>query len=322
MRRLLAGVLCAALLGLGPAVAPAGAADGTLVVPAASATLPPSWHEAFRVGYGKKRSQLGTSRGGDSGTLRLGPEYGAPAPDGSWWFLDAAKKRLAHYSPAGRYLGQARIPQRLLVGGRYFQWQLPFVMADGTLVASRQDPAGSHLLRLRGTVVDEIAVDGRGFYPAYSDGKRLYGFAGGRLVKVNPATGGSKPVAAMRTPSGSRFNVAVGKRLTVALASGQVSLALRTASGARAHVGLQLRAGTDDTLHLYLLGAGEDDESVQLAGATQVSPDGVVAPVEALPDPFTEADPGSPAQLAMAAGSSTPQLVHVLPDGVHVYQRG
>jgi hypothetical protein len=46
-----------------------------------------------------------------------------------------------------------------------------------------------------------------------------------------------------------------------------------------------------------------------------------VAEVEALPDPFGEADPGSPAQLVMAPGASTPVLVYVLPDGVHIYER-
>jgi hypothetical protein len=35
----------------------------------------------------------------------------------------------------------------------------------------------------------------------------------------------------------------------------------------------------------------------------------------------SEADPGSPAQLVMAPGSSTPMLVYVLDDGVHVYER-
>ena len=51
------------------------------------------------------------------------------------------------------------------------------------------------------------------------------------------------------------------------------------------------------------------------------SPDTWGSPTEALSSPFSEADPGSPAQLAMASGSSTPMLVYVLDDGVHVYER-
>lgn len=56
-----------------------------------------------------RSSALGTAPGGDSGSLDIGPEYGAPGPDGTWWFLDAAKARIAHYDSAGRYLDQVRI---------------------------------------------------------------------------------------------------------------------------------------------------------------------------------------------------------------------
>jgi hypothetical protein len=300
--------------------APPARAGQILVVPAASATLPPTWRQVFVVRYGGRNNQLGTSPGGDAGTLQIGPEYGAPAPDGTWWFLDAAKLRLAHYNPTGRYLGQVRIPRRLLVGGRYFQWQLPHVMADGALVAARQDPDGTFLLRLRHGTVDEIPVDGS-FFPTYDDGRRLYGFAGRKLVSVNPRTGALKRVTSFRTPAGTPFTLSVGRRLEIGLPSGQLSIALRTASGARARVGLQARAGADDSLHLYLVGAGADHPSRQLVGATSVSPSGAVAPVEGLPNPFSDADPGSPAQLVMRPGSSTPMLVYVLPDGVHVYSR-
>jgi hypothetical protein len=96
---------------------------------------------------------------------------------------------------------------------------------------------------------------------------------------------------------------------------------MRTTSGAIAHVGTQFRVGADDTVHLFLFGIGEDDESVQLVGYTSVSPAGAVSQVEGLPNPFSESDPGSPAQLVMAPGSSTPMLVYVLEDGVHVYER-
>ena len=81
-------LLAAALLAVASVAASAsqpsdqsGRRDQTLVVPAASSTLPATWHQVFAVGYGKKRSLLGTAPGGDSGTLRIGPEYGAPGPD-------------------------------------------------------------------------------------------------------------------------------------------------------------------------------------------------------------------------------------------------
>ena len=102
---------------------------------------------------------------------------------------------------------------------------------------------------------------------------------------------------------------------------GATLIQTRTATGAIAHVGVQARAGSDGVVQLYLLGYGDDDESVQLVGFVSVSPTGVVSALDALPDPFSEADPGSPAQLVVAPGTSTPQLVYVLPDGVHVYAR-
>ncbi|HEX5088652.1 MAG TPA: hypothetical protein VFV89_12650 [Nocardioides sp.] len=320
MRAGLVGVLVAGLAGLAPAPAPA--AVQTLVVPAASSSLPATWHEVFHVGYGRKKRLLGTSRGGDSGTLRIGPEYGAPGPDGSWWFLDAAKQRLAHYSRTGRYLGQVRIPQRLLVGGRYFQWQLPHVLANGWLVAQRLTPSGTSLLRLRDDRLDEIRVAGR--RPAsltYDDGKRLYGYVGKhRLVSVNPRSGAMKAVAAYRTPSGSHFTLEDDFDHG-SIRVGSTVLPTRTTSGAVAHVGLEARVGADDVLHLFLLGYGDDHESVQLVGGVSVTLAGVASAVDRLPNPFSEADPGSPAHLVVAPGSSTPMLVYVLPDGVHVYAR-
>lgn len=292
-----------------------------LVMPAAVPTMPAAWEERFVIGYGPGMKLLGTAPGGDSGSLDIGPEYGAPGPDGTWWFLDAAKRRIAHYDADGRYLDQVRISRKLLVDGRYFQWQLPHVLADGALVAARQTPEGTALLRLREGVLDEIAVDGS-FFPTYDDGQRLYGFSRrGKLVAVDPSDGSMQAVRYLQTPSGVPFSLKVGDQLRVEVAGISKVLPLRTSSGAPAHVGVQLRAGADGTLHLYLVGSGEDDESVQLVGATQVSPDGKVAEVEALANPFSDSDPGSPAQLVMAPGSSNPMLVYVLTDGVHVYER-
>lgn len=292
-----------------------------LVMPAAAPAMPAAWRERFVIGYGPGMELLGTAPGGDSGSLDLGPEYGAPGPDGSWWFLDAAKARIAHYDTAGHYLDQVRISRKLLVAGRYFQWQLPHVLADGSLVAARQTTQGTALLRLRDGVLDEIAVDGS-FVPTYDDGRRLYGFtARGKPVAADPSDGSLESARRFRTPAGLPFSLEVGGRLKIELAGTSKVLPIRTASGAQAHVGVQVRAGADGTLHLYLIGSGEDDESIQLVGATQVSPDGQVTEVEALANPFSDSDPGSPAQLVIAPGSSNPMLVYVLSDGVHVYER-
>ena len=294
-----------------------------LVVPPAAEAMPAAWQEQFVIGYGPGKQLLGTSPGGDSGTLDIGPEFGAPGRDGSWWFLDPAKRRIAHYDATGRFLDQVKIPRRLLVGGRYFQWSLPHVLADGTLVATRLDPDRAWLLRLRDSSLDEVPVDGF-VAPTYDDGELLYGFIGhGKYAVVDPADGSLQPTSSFLTPSGTPFLIDVRDRFRVHLPDSGVSMALpvRSMSGARAHVGVEVRAGADDTLHLLLYGAGEDDESLQLVGATMVSPTGEVAEVEALPNPFSQSDSGSPAHLVIAPGSSTPMLVYVLSDGVHVYAR-
>jgi hypothetical protein len=133
-------------------------------------------------------------------------------------------------------------------------------------------------------------------------------------------TGKATRVTSLRTPSGTHVSLKVDFD-PGAIRIGSTVLQTRTASGAVAHVGIEARAGADDVLHLFLLGYGDDDESVQLVGAISVTPAGVVSPVDALPNPFSDADPGSPAQLVIAPKSSTPMLVYVLTDGVHVYER-
>lgn len=300
---------------------------GRLVIPAAAASLPDSWREKFAIPYGRGQALLGTSQGGDSGgTVLYGPEYGAAGPDGTWWFLDYAKGRLAHYDANGTYLDMLKIDKKLLVDGRYYQWQLPHVLADGSLVASRYSDPDSYLYRVIDGTADEIVVEGD-FFPTYDDGVSLFGFVGGsETAEVDPRTGALDRVDYFTTPSGLRFAVRMdfdkGKlRIELPDAGISRSLPIRTTSGARAHVGLLVRAGADDTVHLFLTGAGEDDESVQLVGYTSVSPSGAVSPVEGLPNPYSPSDPGSPAQLVMAPGSSTPMLVYVLEDGVHVYER-
>ncbi|HEX6221316.1 MAG TPA: hypothetical protein VF115_09495, partial [Acidimicrobiia bacterium] len=110
--------------------------EPTLLLPSAS-EFGPDWSEVLVIRYGDDEEELGTAPGGDMGSLDLGPEYGAQAPDGSWWILDAAKRRLAHYSETGEYLEAIAMKPEHLTQGQYFQFQLPHILADGTLVAQR-----------------------------------------------------------------------------------------------------------------------------------------------------------------------------------------
>lgn len=290
-----------------------------LVVPPAAESLPRTWTEAFVIPYGKGRDKLGTSQGGDSGgTVYHGPEYGVPGPDGTWWFLDLAKERIAHYDASGRYLDRVR---------NTTPWVLPHILADGTFYAARYNTdASSQLLRLRDGTIDVVDVDGA-FFPSYDDGVSLFGSVdGNEHGMVDPDTGALERVDTFTTPAGTPFSLSMDfdrGRLALELPNAGISrsIPIRTASGAEAHVGLEVVAGADDVIHLFLAGTGEDDESRQLVGYSSVSPAGAVSQVEALPDPFSPSDPGSPANLVIAPGSSTPMLVYVLEDGVHVYER-
>ena len=289
----------------------AGPGVERLVVPAAAESFPETWTEAFVIPHGR-------------GPARLGESQGAAAPDGTWWFLDPAKQRLAHYDVDGTYLEQVKVSRAL--GRTTFQWSQPHVLADGTFVAVRLDPPRSWLLRVRDGLVSEVQVRGL-FSPDHDDGRLLYGSVGkGRHVVVDPSDGSRERTETFRTPDGTRFFVGNGfdnGRLRVELPDAAVSGAvrMRTASGAVAHVGVEVRAGADGRIHLFLAGTGEDEDSAPLVGYTSIDPTGSVAAVEALPSPFSDADPGSPAHLVVAPGSSTPMLVYVLDDGVHVYER-
>ncbi len=199
-----------------------------------------------------------------------------------------------------------QVPPRLLVNGRYFQWQLPHVLADGSLVAARLTGDGAALLRLRGGRLDELPLSTM-FSPAYDDG-----------------TGELRPTTGYLTPGGTPFSVDVDfDHGTVRIEQGQTvqRLVLRTVAGAVAHTGVQVRAGPDDSLYLFLIGISDDGESGQLVGYLPLDPGGGVGEVEPFLNPDSLANPGSPAQLVVAPGSSAPMLVYIRPDGVHVYAR-
>lgn len=78
-----------------------------LVLPTALDRMPDTWEERFFIPYGETPDTLGTYLGGDGEGIQIGPDFGAQAPDGSWWFLDTAKLRLAHFSESE--IGRAHV---------------------------------------------------------------------------------------------------------------------------------------------------------------------------------------------------------------------
>lgn len=302
--------------------------EPTLLLPSAT-EFGPDWAETLFIPYGQGEEELGTAPGGDMGGLDLGPEYGAQAPDGSWWILDAAKLRLAHYSETGEYLGAVSIKPEFLADGQYFQFQLPHILADGTLVAQRLGGGTTTLLLLEDTDTRLVSVP-TDFGLRLDDGTSLYGFSGeGQLLtRVDPYTGTPEAVDWFQTRAGTPFSLGIqGDQLTVELADapGAPVLSWRLAYAGDptipAYGLVEVASGEDGTLFLYLLGGTDTGDGGQLAGFMSISPDGVASPVEATRDPFTPSDPGSPAHLGVRAGASTPWIMVVDTDGVHVYER-
>jgi hypothetical protein len=279
--------------------------------------------------YGEDEGELGTAPGGDMGSLDLGPEYGAQAPDGSWWILDAAKMRLAQYSETGEYLGAVPMRPEHLTQGQFFQFQLPRILADGTLVAQRMGGDTTTLLLLEDGDTSLVSVP-TDFGLRFDDGSSLYGFSGeGRLqTRVDPHTGDPEEVDWFHTQAGTRFRLGIqGDELTVDLpdAPGANHLSWRLAYAGDptipAYGMVEVASGEDGTLFLYILGGTDSGVGEQLAGFMSISPDGVASPVEPTRDPFTPSDPGSPAHLGIQAGARTPWIMIVDTDGVRVFGR-
>jgi hypothetical protein len=285
--------------------------------------MPDTWSLAFVIGYGEDQDLLGTAPGGEN--LLLGPDYGAQAPDGTWWFLDGAKKRFAHYDVGGEYLGEVLLPDQYLANGQYFQFQLPHVLADGSLVATRFGSDSTQFLRLVDQTVFVESSNGT-FLTKADDGIHLFGFdVDGALLSAS-ADGSTEPTEWFVTQAGTYYTLAFGSEgVTLELPDLGINLMIPlTASNGpgTVHASAELGTAADGSLHLLLLGISESDESEQLGGYAVISPEGVPGPLEPILDPFTPADPGSPSHFGVAYGSNQPWFMVIGEQGVEVYLRG
>lgn len=93
-----------------------------------------------------------------------------------------------------------------------------------------------------------------------------------------------------------------------------------TDPAARVFGSIEVATTADGRIHLFIVGASEADESVQLAGYTTILPDGMVTPVIATRNPFTPSDTGSPSHLGAAFGADEPWLMILDTDGVRIYR--
>ncbi|MBI5157615.1 MAG: hypothetical protein HZA58_06310 [Acidimicrobiia bacterium] len=298
-----------------------------IALPVAGESMGPEWTEALFIPYGDTEETLGTSPGGEGGSMDLGPEYGAQGPDGTWWFLDAAKTRLARYSADGVFRDALPVPEGLLVDGVYFQFQLPRVLADGTLIAIGHRDDHSVVLRADADGIDQVDLPGI-VVPRVDDGVIAYGFDHlGTLQAVDPIAGTMAPTEWFVTQTGTRFLLEMsvdGLRIVLPDAAVRVDRVVPLVTAADEDIpafgSMEAATTADGRIHVLLLGASSADESLQLGGYFTILPDGTVTPVVAVRSPFTLSDPGSPAHLGAAYGAGEPWFMVVDTDGVRIYR--
>lgn len=328
----LVAIGCLATLSPAPA---AGATPAPLAVPVATRTIvvkEPSklnnrWHRVAAIGYGSARAKLGTSPGGDGSGLNWGPSYGTQVPNGTWWYADSAKKRLAHYSAKGHYLGQVKLPARYLKQGTYFQWQNPQPLADGTVVLTSTTIGAPGLLLLSPNGKLKRVRLSRFVAVAISDGSRLYGFDENRnKVRVMPRTGAIKKVARFVGQGGRSFTVSINPGYLRIVRPGvnlRVNLNAAGLPGLTVHPSIQVAMGASGKLWILVNGLVEasSNDLRTVVGLFNVNSSGRLSAVSALRDPSSPADPGDGHSLGIRHGGSRPWLMFIDEAAVRVFSK-
>lgn len=285
----------------------------------------PGWTELV-FPYGEDEGSLGTSPGGEG--LMLGPEYGTQTPHGTWWFLDAANLRIAHFAVDGSYLDQVIMPEELLVDGLFFQYQMPHGLDDGSIAAAgfRSEDTMS-LLRIEGG--QATGTEFEGAVPlATTDGELLYGFGidDAAPQSLDPADPLPEPVEWFRARNGSRYMVTLEEdEVVIEMPDAGLTRTLQMRFSEDPEVtargGIEVETGEDGAIFILFYGAPESDETLGIGGFVSVGPDGHVSESEPIVDPFSLSDPGSPSHLGVTPGTSIPWIMVVGEERVHVFTR-
>ncbi len=284
----------------------------------------PEWEEVLSVGYGDAPELLGTSPGGDGEGIMWGPSYGTQLPDGTWWFVDTAKLRLAHYGETGAYLGDLPMPAEYLANGEYLQWARPLALSDGTLVlqSTTAHAPGWLLLAPDGTLSRTPSAQWWSVYT--TDGTHLYGFDDTFVpIRIDPRTGASSPVPALATQGLPTLSVTPEPtRLLIDLGAGDIALPLTAFDGAQVHLGVEAVGGTDQVANLLLRGIVEDapGDLTDVQGLLRIDASGR-GTLDNLPLLTSEADPGDGLRLGVRWGDNRPWLMLITSDAVRVYRR-
>lgn len=288
--------------------------------------LSSSWSRVSAIGYGTATAKLGTSLGGDGAGIQIGPSYGTQVPDKTWWYLDVAKSRLAHYSAVGTYLGQVKVPKKYLAQGKYLQYQTPLALKNGS-IALIGTTIGAAKLLVMSKAHHFTSVKLKRWVSFHStDGTYLYGFnTGDQSVRVDPRTGKITKVSWMRGQGGRRFNLSVGDGFLKVTRPG-VNLKLKLGSadypGKTVHPQLEATMGEDGRLWVLISGFVEVSaaDAKDVAGLISISPSGTVSGVQPVRSLTSDADPADGLHLGIRAGSSKPWLMFIDTDAARVYR--
>lgn len=290
-------------------------------------TLSSKWKALAAIPYGTPVDRLGTSLGGDGGGILWGPSYGVQVPDGTWWYADAAKLRLAHYADDGAYLGQVKLPPQYLGQGVYFQWQNPQALADGTVVLTSTTIDEPALLLLSPTgTLSKVAL------PEFvsvriSNGHRLYGFGEtGQLLRIAPRTGTVTPVSAFAGQGGRTFRISTAPgRIDVSRPGVNLRIRLSSADhpGRTVHPSIEVAMGATGRLWILVIGIVDvsADRADTVIGLFNVDTAGDLSLVYKVRTPTSGSDPGDGYHLGVRHGGTRPWLMFVDTDALRTYRK-
>lgn len=289
------------------------AAGQALALPTAGKMLG-TWQPAMTIGYGSRASQLG--RTGADG------QASAPAADGTWWFLDSGKQRLAHFSGAGTFLGAVPIPRGALPA------QFLHVFQNGAILAPFGSSAADTVVS-DGRVAHRVGLPGsEGRAWTYDDGRRAYArrAATGPVATIEVVDG--QPVVGRTdwymTPQGERFSVSITDvRLLVELPDlvppTRMAFPLSSAEHPKAHVfaAVEYVADAEGTLHLLVHGSTDEGrKSLVLSAYLAIDRKGFVTTIDRM---ASMQGGDSPSHLHLQPGTTMPSLVLAGDDALRVY---
>ncbi len=290
--------------------------------------LGPEWVELF-LPYGEGEEGLGTAPGGDG--LMLGPEYGTQGADGYWWIFDAAKMRVARFRTDGGFVDQIPFAEEILVDGQYFQYQMPQALTSGPIAATGLQDEDARALC---SVVADDAFSSTSSPRRAPGSQRMGRFYTALTSKVVLSIGSNPEDPDGTVAPAEWFTRSDGTRYSAVMIEGDIvvdlpdlgvtrTLQLRYSEDPDVAVfgGIEVETGVDGTIFILIYGAPESEESVGVGGFLTISPLGVVSEVAAIRDPFSPADPGSPAHLGVTLNTTTPWLMFIDEDGVRIYTR-